>query len=166
MDADAFRSNLAAAITWCRPRFAIGHPKDSLRSDDLRPPIIITASDDLTPVHRAVASVVERRKSMLGAMGLDAVKMDGRLLGFYVRQTLFDGVSETETNGFIDDTNTPPWDSWICMADELLVSWVPPAMVDDVQSAIVCNAEECIAWLTDIENDSFVAKLRRHQLVW
>jgi hypothetical protein len=166
MDAAAFQSILAVTFTWCRPRFAIEHPKESLRSDTLHPSIIITASDGLLLVHLTVASVVERRSSILGSTGFDAIKIEGRLLGFYVRQTISDGVSETETNGFIDDTNTPPWDSWICMADELLVSWVPPAMVDKVNAAIECNAEGCIAWLTDIENDSFVGLLRQHHLVW
>jgi hypothetical protein len=166
MDADSFRTNLAATITWCRARFAIDRPKESLRSDELCPPIIITASNELAPIHHAVASVIQRRASILGTSGFDDVKMGGRLLGFYVRQTVFDGVSEIETNGFLDDTNTPPWDTWVCMTDELLVAWVPPAMVDDVQSAIICNTEGCIAWLTDIDNVSFLAELRQQQLVW
>lgn len=140
--------------------------KESLRSDDLRPSIDITTSDELTPVHRAIASVIDRRTSILGPIDLDTVKMDGRLFGFYVRYTFFDGVSEIETDGFIDDTNTPPWDSWVCMVDELLISWIPPAVVDDVQRAIEFNAEECITWLSDVADDPFVAQLRQNQLVW
>ena len=166
MDVNAFRSHLAATITWCRPRFAMDRRKESLRSDDLRPSIIITASNELTPVHRAVASVIDRRASILGPIDVETVKVDGRLFGFYVRDTFFDGVSEIETDGFIDDTNTPPWDSWVCMVDEVLISWIPPAVVDDVQMAIVSNAEECITWLSDIADDPFVAQLRHNQLVW
>ena len=166
MDADIFRSRLAATIAWCRPRFATDRPKDSLRSTDLQPSIIITSSDELAPVHSAVDSVIDRRASILGPVDNNNISKNGRLFGFYVRQTLFDGVSEMETHGFIDETNTPPWDSWICMVDELLISWIPPTMADDVQLAIVCNAEECIAWLTDIADNPFVEQLRRKQLVW
>lgn len=166
MDPDAFRSNLTATIAWCRPRFDNDHRKTSLRSDDLKPSLIVTRSDDLTLVHRAVHSLVDRRASVLCGHDIDDIELDGRLLGFYVRQTLFDGVSEMETKGFIDETNTPPWDSWICMVGELLVSWVPPAMVEDVEAAIFCNAEECIAWLSDIKDDPFVENLRHNQLVW
>jgi hypothetical protein len=166
MDADAFRSNLAATIAWCRPRFDNDRRKTSLRSDDMEPSLIITSSDDLPPVHRAVDTLVDRRASLLRPGDTDNIERDGRLFGFYVRHTLFDGVSEMETKGFIDDTNTPPWDSWVCMVGELLVSWVPPAMVEDVQLAIVCNAEECIAWLSDIADDLFVEDLRQNQLVW
>lgn len=97
MDADAFRSRLAATIAWCRPRFAMDRPKDLLRSADLQPSIIITSSDELAPVHCAVDSVVDRRKSILGPVDINKTTMDGRLFGFYVRQTLFDGVSEMET---------------------------------------------------------------------
>jgi hypothetical protein len=166
MNVDAFRSNLAATIAWCRQRFDNDHRKASLRSKDLQPSLIITSSNDLAPVHRAVNSLIDRRASILGPIDTTNVESDGRSFGFFVRQTLFDGVSEMETNGFINDTNTPPWDSWICMVDELLVSWVPPAMVEDVQLAIMCNAEECIAWLSDITDEPFVEKLRHDQLVW
>ena len=141
------------------------HPKTSLRSDALKPSIEIAGDYDLSQIHHAVAAVVKRRASTLGSIDIDNIEMDGRLFGCYVRQTLFDGVSKMETNGFIDDTNTPPWDSWIGIADELLISWIPPAIVDDVQSAIVCNAEECIAWVTDIVDDPFITQLRNNQLV-
>lgn len=166
MTVDAFRSQLGATITWCRPRFTIDRPKESLRSDELKPSELITAFDDLAPVHRAVSVVINRRASFIKQVTPDAGAINGRLLGFYVRQTLFEGVSEIETNGFLDDTNTPPWDSWVCMVDELLISWIPPAIVDNVQLAINCNAEECIRWLTDVLDNPFVAQLRCNQLLW
>ena len=120
--------------------------KNRSETKELQPPHIVTTSNDLSPIQDAVRSLNVRRASMLGPIDTNSIEVDGRLLGFYVRQSLFDGAAEAETNGFIDDTNTPPWDSWICMLEELLVSWVPPMMVYDVQTAIMCNAEECIAW--------------------
>lgn len=95
-----------------------------------------------------MSCVLRLRESMVGNLQLSQLNIEGRLLGFYPRETIFDGVSAEETGGFIDGTNTPPWDTWICMVDELLISWVPPQMVEDVDLAIICNAEECIQWMS------------------
>jgi hypothetical protein len=160
-----FRSHLATTVAWCRPRFNPNGVEQSLRSDALRPSHGMSF-DDLEAIHRTVSSVVSRRESLVGNLRLAQLSIDGRLLGFYPRETIFDGVSAEETGGFIDGTNTPPWDTWVCMVEELLISWVPPQMVEDVDRAIVCNAEECIQWISEIRGDPFASELQANQLAW
>jgi hypothetical protein len=103
---------------------------------------------------------------MLGNLDDCILPLSGRLFAFYPERSICDGVSDRETNGFIDGNNTPAWDSWVCVVDELLISWVPPAMIEDVELAVTCNVEECMCWLSDITNSPFVDELREHQLVW
>ncbi len=165
IDINTFRSNLVATVEWCRHRFLAHRPVESLRSDELKPEIMIASTDDLRIINDVVTRVVERRGSILGTQKCASLVCDGRLFAFLPRVSLFDGVSEDETDGFIDETNTPPWDTWVTMADDVLISWVPSAMIVRVQAAIVCNAEECIAWLSDLQRP-FLNELREHHLVW
>ena len=164
IDLSTFQSSLTATVEWCRSRFMAHRPADSLRSDELKPEIMIASTDDLKAINDVVDRVVGRRAVILGTPRPDPLRLDGRLFAFLPLLTLFDGVSEDETEGFIDETNTPPWDTWVTMIDDVLISWIPPSMIQRVQSAIVCNAEECIAWLSDLQRP-FVNDLRQNQLV-
>jgi len=42
--------------------------------------------------------------------------------------------------------NVPPWDTWVAFSEKMLVSWVPPALIDVAQMGIDVNPEECIGW--------------------
>ncbi|MBS1994121.1 MAG: hypothetical protein JSS83_26605 [Cyanobacteria bacterium SZAS LIN-3] len=66
---------------------------------------------------------------------------------------LADGAAATVSRGYFDDDNIPPWDTWLmyCPAysgEAKLISWVPPELMDLIDSAMRCNAEECLYWAT------------------
>src|SRR5215213_7321002 len=100
MNLDEFGQKLGATIAWCRPRFSMDRPVDSIRSTALAPPIEIVHFDDLEPMHQAVDLVTKRSAAMLGSINLAELGYDGRLFGLFVRYSLFDGVSALETNGY------------------------------------------------------------------
>ena len=58
----------------------------------------------------------------------------------------------------------PAWDTWILFTESFLLSWIPPELVSDVQSAIDCNAEESILWAADVQH-LFIHELRTYGLL-
>lgn len=150
----------AQAIAWCHPRADAADPAGSLRSAQLRPPL-------LTRRGRAVRCVVDCRgytdaatKAAVPVRAIGDLR-GGRLLVYFPDEELSDGAAEAESAGFFDVFNTPPWDTWIALfGDErqedkafsvYLVSWVPPTLIDAADAGINVNPEECIRWLDDVD---------------
>jgi hypothetical protein len=87
----------------------------------------------------------------------------GRLVVYFPDANLFDGSAEQASNGFFDQDNMPPWDTWVCYVDvagtagvdrsydSYLVSWVPPALLELVDDAIAVNPEICIQWADELD---------------
>ena len=77
----------------------------------------------------------------------------GRLLVYEPDINLAHGLEESETRGYVDVDNTPPWDTWIDYVHEAnanyLRSWVPGPFLELVSGGIAVNPEECIRWLDD-----------------
>lgn len=70
-------------------------------------------------------------------------------------ESVWDGVSGLESEGFFDELDTPPWDTWVCWAEGdfthaphtvFILAWVPPSYVDRVNHGMGCNPVECIWW--------------------
>lgn len=89
----------------------------------------------------------------LTGVGDDVPFEGGRLLLYFPDAELSDGAAETETGGFFDVENVPPWDTWIALfrdedADvsfaECLIGWVPQEFVALAGRGIRVNPEECI----------------------
>jgi hypothetical protein len=92
---------------------------------------------------------------------LTSYEDEGALVAFAPDLSLMDGSAESETFGFFDAVNEPPWDSWIrCVPAEevslkgeffdrvpyFLLSWVPKDFETTIDYALYCNYEECIVW--------------------
>jgi hypothetical protein len=76
----------------------------------------------------------------------------GKLLVWHRDDTIDDGAGERETSGYLDESDMPPWDTWVAYVDAeacsgYLVSWVPPAFVPAVGRAIAVNAYDALYWL-------------------
>ncbi len=63
------------------------------------------------------------------------------------------GLEESETRGYVDIDNIPPWDTWIDYVVETnanyLLSWVPEQFVTLVTAGIAVSPEECFCFLDD-----------------
>lgn len=176
-DVPAFRTSLGESLDWCYRRFSMEDLPGCLRSEELRPSGDVTDVEDATSI---VEGVVARRKAALPALvkewprirvldGWDSNKRDvrnvGRLVAFQPAFTTVDGTSPPETGGFFDDSDTPPWDTWVAYHAGQLVAWVPANVVSAVDQAIAVNATECILWLGDLRAP-FVSQLRKAHLVF
>jgi hypothetical protein len=126
------------------------------------------------------------RSCRLRSIGYDDVVpasdlQGGRLLAYFPDDTLSDGVAGEESNGFFDEANIPPYDTWVWMVQDVrtitrkngtteempanfLVAWVPPAFIELANKGILANPEECIAWLDQLDNP-FTRTLRRSNLI-
>jgi len=70
----------------------------------------------------------------------------GRLLLYEPLENVADGASEFSSQGFFDIEDAPPWDTCFAYIKGSIVSWVPEAVVNQVQAGIDANPVDCIHW--------------------
>jgi hypothetical protein len=79
------------------------------------------------------------------------------LLTTAICESVVDGAAQAESDGWFDENDLPPWDTWVCYArlgtrpftsHETLVAVVPPAWQDAAGRGIRVNPLDCIQWAT------------------
>lgn len=79
-----------------------------------------------------------------------SVEYEGRVLLAEIDMTVVDGTSEAISQGFIDNYDCPPIDTWfykiIKEEHRILFAWVPNQFVDLVDEAIAINCVDCLKW--------------------
>ena len=60
--------------------------------------------------------------------------------------------SEAESDGFFDWEDAPPWDAWVALykdehGQDVLLSWVPPQLLEAAARGIWANPVDCMGWL-------------------
>jgi hypothetical protein len=170
-----FRLCMLDTLDWCLPRADSSRPRDCLRCPELRPYLFNESRYE--SVHDAAwarhlwladSGIAERFPHRLDEPEVEhdskrqipARMANGRLLVWYRDLTVDDGLGESCTQGYLDESDMPPWDTWIYYiraeddpkaAAGYLVSWVPPQFVQPVQEAIACNAYDALLWLRGSE---------------
>jgi len=128
-----------------------------LRSPELRPSLHeFPAGADL---QAATATLCSQRRTLLsGSIRLSAHESGGRLLVCAYNLSLCSGESEHESAGFFDIDDRPPWNLWLVAGlveasvvgtaepTEILLAWVPRALVPRAQSGIAVNPYDCVFW--------------------
>jgi hypothetical protein len=80
-------------------------------------------------------------------------KFNGDLLVIETQSTLFEGASESASEGFFDSHDCPPIDTWFYMTDfereRLLFTWVPEEFIHLIDDAILVNSTNCINWFSE-----------------
>jgi hypothetical protein len=115
-----------------------------------------------------VWSVVQARRYALGKSSRESQPSlaSGRLVYYEPSRNLADGAACAASRGFFDVENAPPWDGWLCFADDrFVVSWVAPALIDRAGAGIEVNPEACIAWAEDVDTP-FTRLLENEELLW
>lgn len=162
------RRVLLETAAWCRPRANPLQARACLRTETLRPYAFNNSR------HETLYDVVGARHGRLEAAGTistlrgredelvdvteigidDALRIfrEGRLLVWHRDDTIDDGAGELETDGYLDESDMPPWDTWSAYVDSeacsgYLLSWVPPEFIERTGRAIECNAYGALYWL-------------------
>jgi hypothetical protein len=180
-----FRWRLAETIAWCAPRADATNPRDCLRSRELQPPGTATEmvahsppelstvfgkhTDDIAGRRAGVEQLCIARRELLRGQGRSPLApgsdtAEGRLLVYGIDENVWDCTSESESEGFFDAEDTPPWDTWIDVQREapwtcagtaprrpgdFLLAWVPSAMIPVAEAGIDVNPVDCIFWARD-----------------
>jgi DNA-binding transcriptional LysR family regulator len=176
-----FRRRLAETIAWCAGRSSAVDPQGSLRTPSLQPLAFGDYTQPLEERQAIVDAVVEKRAKLLRVenrypdASADALA-GGRLLICAPDESVWDAVSESESDGFFDEVDIPAWDTWLCYCREphspaaidpfydYLVNWVPPQFVDRVEAGILVNPVQCILWATELDT-GFARRLRASGLL-
>lgn len=164
-----FIKSLQETIAWCAPRVNISNPKHCLRSAQLRPDYEFSSEPDydvdLWASIRMINKVVGSRSQLLTAATVLLTERDldlsgGRLLIHFLDESNHNGATAYITSYYLDNNDTPSWDTWIqafvpesCAnqdPDEVpsaypfLISWVPPEFLETVNEA---TESECVGML-------------------
>ena len=76
---------------------------------------------------------------------------DGKILITRYKDTLFEGFCELVSNGFIDEYDLPPIDTWFYLDDTAdLYSWVPNEFIPNVDKAINSSSTDIYSWIENI----------------
>ena len=184
-DMHRLRSRLLEAVVWCSRETWPGDPALALRTDTLRPlGRVDPASRDWgshTNWESIVGQIARKRRQELKnrQIALSIVKLNnakGRLLAYDPSGSLADGSACLASQGFLDEENAPPWDTWVSYVrlapsdtpiwsifQDYLIAWIPAEYSHLVSAAIAVNVEDCIKWVSDL-NDTFAQQLRTDHL--
>lgn len=88
-------------------------------------------------------------KTISGLENADNIK--GRILIADFDETVVDGASEAESEGFIDGYDLPPIDTWFYLSRRpngwrYMYAWAPDKFIDLVENAILVNCVDCLRW--------------------
>lgn len=140
-----FRERLAETVSWGIRRMKELPLAESLRSPALAPP-------PASPWPETVRAVAEQRLARLGRSWrrtLDPLG-GGLLLVYFPTPPHSRGVARTASDGYFDDRDTPPWDTWVAYIEEAarsyLVAWVPPPGFAQATEGIK-TAPRSLSWL-------------------
>lgn len=140
-----FQERLAETVSWTARRATEGSLGEALRSPLLAPP-------PATPWPETLRSVAEKRLAQLGRSWrrtLDPLG-GGRLVVYFPTPPHSRGGARSISDGFFDDRDTPPWDTWVAYVEETsrsyLVAWVPPFAFAQASAGIGAAARS-LAWL-------------------
>lgn len=82
------------------------------------------------------------------ARDLPAIRMPtGRFLVTEVDQVVEDGHAHHDSSCNLSSLNTPRPVLWVTNIELSLVSWIPQELADDIDIAVMCNAEQSIHWV-------------------
>jgi hypothetical protein len=139
-----FRERLAETVSW-GSRHREGPPGEALRSSVLAPPPAM-------PWPETVRAVMEKRLLQLGRSWrrtLDPLGA-GMLLVYFPTPPHSRGSARQASEGFFDEQDTPPWDTWVAYVEEAersyLVAWVPPVALGPASLGITA-APRTLRWL-------------------
>ncbi len=162
-DAAELQRRIADAVLWCSTRLNLKKAKDCLRSPELAEAAESwrgngdfkrLAEAERRAVIEAVADARARRVRGLPAPPEKAAK--GKLIFYSPDGTWFDGAAQYVTHGFYDESDMPPWDTWLCYVTEArdasdyypsyLVAWMPERCAHVADDGAAITPASCIMW--------------------
>lgn len=73
----------------------------------------------------------------------------GQILEFEIDLTTHDGAPCAASDGFVDESDIPPIDTWFYLTKKYLYCWIPNLFVEKMQGAIDVEIFDSYHWLRD-----------------
>jgi hypothetical protein len=73
----------------------------------------------------------------------------GQILEFDIDLTTHDGAPCAESDGFVDESDIPPIDTWFYLTKTKLYCWIPNLFVEKMQGAIDVEIFDSYRWIKD-----------------
>ena len=150
------------ADSWSERYLDVNKLETSLRSSLLKPKSELW--DYVTPdkyIKKSVSKLCEQRSNIINSEKINLVENPtGRILCFRNFLSLKDAAVCRPSFGFIDEEDSPPWDTWLFFLEEdieqnreysSLYSWVPNSLVYLIDSAIEEDWYDCLIWAETLE---------------
>jgi hypothetical protein len=122
-----------------------------------------------------VNGIVGKRAELLKQAGVDLIPVEelvnyGRIMFFDADSTLLDGAPEDVSAYYVDSADTPPWDTWIALGEQLnaislyknklsynlLVAWVPKSHYYYANEAVYVACIDNFEWPeSELVNQSY-----------
>ena len=167
-----FIKRLHETIAWCVPRVNSNDPKYCLRSAELRPEYKFDSDPgydvDIWATAQMIDRVVASRSQLVSppTLGSGIDLAGGRLLIHFLDESNHNGATADETSYFLDNYDTPPWDTWVeafipeTLAHQspdsiptefaFLISWVPPQFLETVHEATEIECVGMLMWADEL----------------
>ena len=92
----------------------------------------------------------KRQNDRLTKHGSDQL---GQVLEFDIDLTTHDGAPCAESEGFVDESDIPPIDTWFYLTKKYLYCWIPNMFIDKMQGAIDVEILDSYRWIKDSNPD-------------
>jgi len=128
---------------------SFGPVQTAMRSSQLSPGLL-TSNMSAQDWSEVVAQVGAKRSQLLDRVPeyeQGNYANAGRLLLYWPENNLAGGAAQASSGGFFNVDNVPPWDIWVTYEGRVLISWVPPGLIELAQMGIDVNPENCIQWI-------------------
>lgn len=79
--------------------------------------------------------------------GMEEPDKYGKILVFEIDLTTHDGAPVFESEGFVDESDIPPIDTWFFITQKHLYCWIPTLFIEKMQLAINVEMMESYRWL-------------------
>ena len=73
----------------------------------------------------------------------------GQILEFDIDLTTHDGAPCAESEGFVDESDIPPIDTWFYLTKTKLYCWIPKLFIEKMQGAIDVEIFDSYRWIKD-----------------
>ena len=156
------RIRACEAVAWSN--CTLKNSDGSLRSELLEPKISMAINfyDDKV-IEDAITDICDNRSILLEKEGIFVSKIsEGRPICFYPDYSLSEGFIFLSSEGYFDEDEFPPWDTWIDYSvndfehyhpdnHACLISWVPPQYIELVDRSISEDPYGCLVWAEKLQ---------------
>ena len=113
-DKEQFLTCLDKTVVWCNGKDNVTEPRVCLRSISMNS-IFEKYNEDINAASLSseLISEVLKKREIMSSSPIKKTS-SGRVLLVSYEDTNFNGLTEYETNGYFDERDNPPWDTWVC----------------------------------------------------